>query len=100
MDTIDPLRFVLAFAFVLSLIGLMAVVMKKYGRGQMFSRGKEGGRLDVLEVRYIDARRKLVLVRRDHVEHLLLLADGRELVVETITDKTMNDVTMKDEKQK
>ncbi|NBX04354.1 MAG: hypothetical protein EBR02_09930 [Alphaproteobacteria bacterium] len=89
MDTIDPTRFILAFAFVLGLIGLLALVLKKYGKGKaifgqpMFGAKDDGGRVQLLETRYIDARRRLVLIRRDNREHLLLLADGRELVVES-----------------
>jgi len=84
MDTIDPIRFVLAFLFVLGLIGAMAFAMKRYGGAQKFfgQAKEEGARMQVVEVRYLDPRRKLVLVRRDDVEHLLLLADGRETVIE------------------
>jgi flagellar protein FliO/FliZ len=45
--------------------------------------GKPGGRLKVVEVTAIDTRRRLVLVRRDGVEHLLLLGANGETVVET-----------------
>jgi hypothetical protein len=66
----------------------MAIGLKRYGRtaaGKAILGLKDGnGRLQVVEVRYIDARRKLVLVRRDQVEHLLLLSDGRELLIESV----------------
>jgi flagellar protein FliO/FliZ len=87
MDTVDLPRFALAFVFVIGLIGLLAVFMKYYG-GAKLLKMKEGGRLAVLEIRYIDSRRKLALVRRDNVEHLLLLADGRETVIESGIKKT------------
>jgi len=95
MDTIDPVRFIVAFIFVLALIGVMSLVLRRYASMQniyvpqkLFGKklpggAQENGRLGVVEVRYIDARRKLVLVRRDKAEHLLLLADGREVVLET-----------------
>jgi len=93
MDTVDPLRFLFAFLFVVGLIGVLAIALRRYGRtasGQAILGMKDdGGRLKVMEIRYIDARRKLVLVRRDNVEHLLLIADGRELVVETGIAVTM-----------
>lgn len=94
MDTVDPLRFAFAFMFVIGLIGLMAMAMK-YGKGvkkpfgpkwfrqSLFPAQDATGRIQVVETRYVDARRRLVLVRRDGVEHLLLLADGRELVIES-----------------
>lgn len=86
MEAIDFTRFFLAFVLVLGLIGAMAFVLKRY-RSSVVSWmgvGKEngGGRLQVVETQYLDAKRRLVLVRRDNVEHLLLLADGRETVVE------------------
>ena len=91
MDTVDPTRFIFAFIFVLGLIGLSAVALRRYGQsasskffmGRALNPTLQSNRLQVLEVRYIDARRKLVLVRRDEVEHLLLLADNRELVIES-----------------
>jgi flagellar protein FliO/FliZ len=82
MDTVDFPRFVLAFVFIIGLIGVCALLLKRYG-GQALLKTKEGGRLQVVEVRYLDSRRKLVLVKRDAMEHLLLLADGRETVIES-----------------
>ena len=95
MDTVDPLRFIVAFIFVLGLIGLLAMVLRRYGTTlqagispllmrKMVGAKDEAGRMGIVEVRYLDPRRKLVLVRRDNVEHLLLLADGHSLVVETV----------------
>lgn len=94
MDTVEPLRFIFASLFVLALIGAMALLLKRYGH-QLQSgwqplmktvAGKESPmppRLAIIEVRYLDPKRKLVLVRRDDVEHLLLLAHDRELVIES-----------------
>jgi hypothetical protein len=36
----------------------------------------------VVEAATIDAKRRLVLVRRDEVEHLLLIGGGTDLVIE------------------
>ena len=80
MEDINPLRFILAFVFVLGLIGLFAMLLKRYGAKQsLLGSSNETARLRVVETRYIDGKRKLVLVRRDETEHLLLLADGREV---------------------
>jgi flagellar protein FliO/FliZ len=85
MDTVDLPRFILAFMVVLGLIGLLAFVLKRYdGIAKKLLHDKTGsGRLEVVEMRPLDSKRKLALVRRDGVEHLLLLADGRETVVES-----------------
>jgi flagellar protein FliO/FliZ len=86
MDTVDPLRFIFAFLFVIGLIGLMAFILKRYGH-RVMGRGwlpkEEGGRRQVVEVRWVDTKRRLALVRRDNVEHLLLLSDKGEQVIES-----------------
>jgi Meckel syndrome type 1 protein len=46
-------------------------------------RGRRGSRLGISEYREIDKQRRLVLVRRDGVEHLLLIGGNVDLVVET-----------------
>lgn len=89
METVDPVRFVLAFVFVIGLIGALAMALKRYGSNKiMFGMKQEGGRLEILEVRWLDPKRKLMLVRRDDAEHLLLLADGRETVIESNIKKS------------
>ncbi len=93
MDTVDPARFIFAFTFVIGLICLMALFMRHSGRGKqlfgksVFAAGGEGGRTQMIETRYLDARRRLLLIRRDDREHLLLLADGRELLIESFPAK-------------
>ena len=83
MDTVDPLRFVFAFIFILALIGAMAVVLKRFSRFQQMAGQTAEGRIRVMETRYLDPKRRLVLIRKDEMEYLLLLADGRELVIES-----------------
>lgn len=94
MDTIDPLRFLFSFLFVLGLIGTMGIILKRYGHripGQkLFAMKEEGGRLQVVEVKWIDHKHKLVLIRRDHKEHLLLISDKGELVIENAIEGQTN----------
>lgn len=88
IDIGNYMRFVLALVFVLALIALMTVVARKLGFGHnttMMS-GKER-RLGVVEIMPLDARRKLVLVRRDDKEHLLMLGPSSETVVERGIDR-------------
>ena len=84
MDMTDYLRFALALVFVLGLIGVLASLARKAGLGfpakALSPSGKR--RLSVVEVTPLDARRKLALIRRDDVEHLILLTPNSELVVE------------------
>ena len=80
----DYLRFALALVFVLGLIGIFAYAARRFG---LMPRPtlKPGGarRLHVVDVLNLDGRRRLVLVRRDNVEHLILLGGDRETVVES-----------------
>jgi len=78
------LRFVLALVFVLALIGALAALARRFNIGfpTPMRTGKER-RLSVIEVAPIDARRRLVLLRRDNVEHLVLLGAASELLVES-----------------
>ncbi|MFM2044775.1 MAG: putative flagellar assembly protein FliO [Pseudomonadota bacterium] len=84
MTVADYLRFVLALAFVLALVGVFGLVLRRYGpmAGLAMSRSRGERRLSLVEVLPLDARRRLVLVRRDGVEHLLLLGMENDLVVE------------------
>lgn len=82
MDSVDPIRILLSLAFVLSLIVALAFLAKRYGLTQLVTKTQTGGRLRVIEVKYIDAKCKLVLVARDDTEHLLLIGDGASTVVE------------------
>jgi flagellar protein FliO/FliZ len=84
MDMWEYLRFALALVFVLALVGLMAAMARRAGFGFPAKAVKPGGRrrLSVIEVTPLDGRRRLVLVRRDNVEHLLLIGPTSELVVE------------------
>ena len=78
------LNFILSLVFVLGLIGLIAWAYQRFFAGKGFSaRLSSGARLNVIETRSLDARHKLILIRRDDTEHLLLLGPGVSSVVET-----------------
>lgn len=85
MDFLDYVRFVLALGFVLGLIALCSWLLRRYAverLGLATNIGKTT-RLRVVETRVLDGRRRLVLVRRDTVEHLLVIGGESDLVVET-----------------
>lgn len=82
MDLVSGFRFVLALVVVIGLIAALAWLLRKYGSGRVTLGGGKG-RLAVVEAAHIDAKRRLVLIRRDDVEHLILLAPNSETVVET-----------------
>src|SRR5213078_4921707 len=69
-------RFVVAFVIVLALIGLTFWLIRRFG-GARVGNGAQRGRqprLAVIDAAPVDGRRRLVLIRRDNVEHLLLIA--------------------------
>ncbi len=76
------LQFSLAFSFVLALIALAALAARRFGLGHAPRRGGDR-RLTVSEMAPLDARHKLVLVRRDTVEHLMVLGPSGATLVET-----------------
>lgn len=80
MDLAGYLQFVAALALVLALIGGLAWLVRRSGiAGSLIPsavRKGSGRRLGVVEVLPLDARRKLVLLRCDAQEHLLLLNQG------------------------
>ena len=81
MDPIDYLRFLAALAFVLGLIALFAWAARRWRLGTAAPGAAR--RLAVVEILPIDPRRKLVLVRCDRREHLLLLGqDGNRLIAQ------------------
>ncbi len=82
MEFTGYLRFALAFLFVLGLIGFFGWLARRLGMMPKASRG-QGRRLGIVEVTAVDAKRRLVLVRRDHTEHLILLGATADLVIES-----------------
>lgn len=83
LETLDYLRFVFAFGLVLGLILVMAWLLRRYADGLRVSpTNGRARRLHVMETRQIDPRNRLVLVRRDDREHLILVGPGQGVVVE------------------
>ena len=82
MDAPSLLRAVFALALTLGLIGLVAVLARRYGPSALFrvkQSTKTQRRLAVVETLMLDPARRLVLVRCDGRERLLLLGEGRLL---------------------
>ena len=83
MDMALTLKALAAFAFVLSLMYLLSLALRRFGLpGQGMMPGARR-RLKVVEYLPLDAKRRLVLIRRDQKEHLLVLGANGETVVET-----------------
>lgn len=85
METVEYTRFFFSLAAVVALIWLCAFVVRKLGLDKRL-KGITGttGRLAVLDTLYLDPKRKLVLVRADGREYVLLLAGESVTVVDKL----------------
>lgn len=79
-----PVRFFIAFVVVFALIGLTAWLIRRFGSGSLGGQKARGRapRLAVIEAGAVDGRRKLVLIRRDNVEHLIMIGGPTDILVE------------------
>lgn len=75
-----PMQYLVVAAVVLAALFLVTVAFRMLaGRGS----APESSRLGVSEFLEVDKQRRLILVRRDDVEHLVLVGGGHDLVVES-----------------
>ncbi len=82
MNFLDLLRAVFGLAFTLGLIGLVAWGVRRYAP-QILARlqaDRGARRMQVVETLVLDPARRLVLVRVDNEDRLILLGEGRELI--------------------
>jgi Flagellar biosynthesis protein, FliO len=79
-----PVRFFLAFLIVVGLIGATAWAVRGFGAGRLGGAGTRGRqpRLAVVDYASVDSRRRFILVRRDNIEHLVLIGGPTDVVVE------------------
>jgi flagellar protein FliO/FliZ len=73
--------------FVIVVLGLLALAFwlrRQFGGGRLVSGAARGRkpRLGVIDQATVDSRRRLVLIRRDNVEHLLIIGGPSDVVVE------------------
>jgi flagellar protein FliO/FliZ len=82
-------QFAIAFAIILILLVLFGVVFRKLTGARLMMPGSDRGRgsrqprLGIVDVYDLDRQRQLLLLRRDNVEHLLLIGGPNDVVIET-----------------
>ena len=76
-----PAQFLISFVVALALIGLIAWLAQLFGWYGSSKRGQQT-RLSVIETAAVDSWRRILLVRRDSVEHLILLGEPTDLIIE------------------
>jgi flagellar protein FliO/FliZ len=76
-------RFFIAFLVVLALIGVTAWLVRRFSANRLGggTRGRQP-RLAVIDAASVDGRRRLVLIRRDNTEHLLMIGGPTDVVIE------------------
>jgi flagellar protein FliO/FliZ len=77
---------VAATLFVIALGALLVWAFRTFFGGQFNSHGfmrPRDKRLGVVETATVDAKRKLLLVRRDEVEHLVMIGGPVDMLIET-----------------
>jgi hypothetical protein len=80
----QPIVFFFAFVVVLALIGAAAWLVRRFAGNRLGANANRGRmpRLAVIDAAAVDGRRRLVLVRRDNVEHLLMIGGPTDIVVD------------------
>lgn len=76
-------RAVLALVFVIGLIFLLAALVKKTGLDKRIIGNVAAKRIAVTETLYLDPKNRLVIVKKEGKEHLLLLSASGNLLIET-----------------
>lgn len=82
MDINMIIKFLLALLLVLAMMGGLALILKMVGGGRHMPMAKNK-RLKILEILPLDHKRRAILIQRDNVQHLLVLGQNNETVVET-----------------
>lgn len=81
----QAVTFFIAFVAVLALIGVAAWLVRRFASSRLGTHTNRGRmpRLAVIDAAAVDGRRRLVLVRRDNIEHLLMIGGPTDIVVES-----------------
>ena len=81
----QAVTFFFAFVAVLALIGVAAWLVRRFATNRLGANTNRGRmpRLAVIDASAVDGRRRLVLVRRDNVEHLIMIGGPTDIVVES-----------------
>ena len=88
MDLIDIARYFGALLLVLALVGLAGLAARKWGVPGV-AKSNDTRRLAIVEQLMIGPRQRLYLIRRDDVEHLIVIgADGTRVVETNIAPRT------------
>jgi flagellar protein FliO/FliZ len=88
IETSPAVQYLIAFMIIFVLLAIFALVLRRITGGKLKLAGQERGRtrqprLGIVDIYDLDRQRQLVLLRRDNVEHLLLIGGPNDVMVET-----------------
>ncbi len=88
IENLPPaVKYLIAFAIIFALLALFALVLRRLTGGRLTLANERGRarqpRLGIVDVYDLDRQRQLILLRRDNVEHLLLVGGPNDVVIET-----------------
>jgi flagellar protein FliO/FliZ len=88
IETSQAAQYVIAFVIILVLVALFGLVLRRLTGGRLLLPGQDRGRarqprLGIVDIYDLDRQRQLILLRRDNVEHLLLIGGPNDVVIET-----------------
>lgn len=93
MDIESIMRLAAALGAVLVLIALAAWGVRRLGLIPVLAAKKGTRRIAIVDRLVIDARRSLLIIRRDGREHLVILGPSGETVVETGIEAILSEPT-------
>lgn len=84
MDPLTYLKFIAALSFVLGLIGICVWLARKFNiLPDVQHIRKDKRRMEIIESLPLDPKRRMMIVRRDDKEVVLILGATSEIIVET-----------------
>ena len=79
LEAINYLKFLFALLFVIGLIGGLALLAKRFGLGNRGPTSKsKTKRLSILETLPLDPKRRVMLIKCDDREHMVLIGPNSE----------------------
>ncbi len=81
----DYLRVIFGLLVVIGLIGMCALIARKAGFATLPNGVSRRRRLSIVETLPLDARRRLIIVKHDDREHLIVLGAQSETLVDSQT---------------
>jgi flagellar protein FliO/FliZ len=82
MDVLDFARYFAALLLVLGLVGAAALATRKFGVPGL-TRPAKSRRIHIVETLMLSPRQRIAIIRRDDVEHLVMITPTGATVIET-----------------